>query len=181
MSAGAACGTLRVAVASPSQEPFPALLRRAIEDERLSVKEVARRLSADAGTAVESERRALQRYLKGDVRPEADKAATLARVLGRPELAQANGTRLQLSVQELILDITARLEQLSAEIRGRTGSRREPAVPKALLDRLEAVEDQLGEQGRAMEGALRALAKEVRALGHGQGGSGRVASRGGRP
>jgi hypothetical protein len=56
---------------------LPALLRHDLDAAKVSVKELARRLAKDAGTAVESERRGLQRYLKGEVNPEPDKAAAM--------------------------------------------------------------------------------------------------------
>lgn len=155
LSQGAPCGTLRVAVTSPPDTPLPALLRAALEERHVSVKELARRLSSDAGTAVESERRGLQRYLKGEVTPEPEKAAAIARALDQPEEQFVQTARLQRSIPELLLEIDARLETLAAELRSRDAKTR----GSRQTDRLRTLEKRMEEQGKAVRDSLAAILK----------------------
>lgn len=146
-------------VASPATDSpsFAALLREAITDEGLSVKELARRLSAESGTEVESERRGLQRYLKGEVTPEPDKAALIARQLGRPESAFALSARLQPSLQERLEELVARLDELADEIRKRDERLLGARARNRVVARLEALEETVRLEGQGMRDALAAL------------------------
>lgn len=120
----------------------------------MSVKELARRLAREAGTAVESERRGLQRYLKGEVTPEPEKAAAIARALDQPEDDFVQTTRLQRSIPELLLDIDARLDELAEELRSRDAKAR---ASRQIPDRLRALEKRVEEQGTAVRDSLASI------------------------
>lgn len=143
LSHAAAWDTLCDAMPAPADtngtEPFPAVLRAAIEEAEISVSELARRVAKASGTEVQSERRGLQRYLKGEVVPEPDKAAILAQALGRPESDFVMAVHLQPSLHELIAALDSRLAALEGRI-----DRRGQAVQRSLkgiLDLLEQREE----------------------------------------
>jgi transcriptional regulator with XRE-family HTH domain len=69
------------------QASYADRLTAALEASDLSVREVAKRLSAKTGTAVEDERSAIYRYKRGEYEPEPDRAVMLALILEEPALA----------------------------------------------------------------------------------------------
>lgn len=98
-----------------AEEPVPAfsaVLRDALEEKGVSVRELARRVAETSGTKLESERRLLMRRLKGDGVPEPPKARAYARALGMDDeevfVTAAVG---QASITELLSAINAKLER----------------------------------------------------------------------
>ncbi len=134
----------------------------------MSIKELARRLAKRGGTEIESERRALQRYLRAEVNPEPAKTEAIAAELKLDPARFVRAIELQVSVPELIADVAGRIDELAREFRASDAKLRGARAQSRVVDRLEALEAQVEESGKQTTSALRALAKEVRALSPGR-------------
>lgn len=144
--------------------PFGSMLRAHLDEQRVAVRELARRLAGTDGD-VEKERRALNRYLSGDHVPQGERAARIEEALGLPA-----GTFPIAEDQRpaRALDLLAEIKGMTETLAARLG---QPlAVVESALDvaevvrRLEELEVQVRRLEKATSRGLRALAEEVRAL-----------------
>lgn len=159
-----AWGTVDDAVASaPPQTPqtFAALLRDDLEQAKISVRELGKRVAEASGTEVESERRGLQRYLKGEVQPTPEKAQAIATVLGVDAERYARTATLQKSMQELLIEIAERLDELSEEIKRRDERVMGARARNRVVDRLVSLEERVAKEGEAMREGLSAIRELV--------------------
>lgn len=75
-----------MATATKPSSPFGQLLRDILDEKGITIRELSRRMVDDPGdfTEVESKRRMLQRYLRGDVTPNARVRQEIADGLAEP-------------------------------------------------------------------------------------------------
>lgn len=155
-------GHCRVAVARAPAEletkPFAALLREDLDASEIkSVRELGKRIAERIGTETESERRGLQRYLKGEVQPTPEKAVVIAEVLGVDPARYEMAATLQPSLQELLREISGRLDELAEELRKRDERLLGARARNRVVARLEALEERVATEGQAMRTALEAI------------------------
>lgn len=152
---------------------FGTILRAHLDEQRVPVRELARRIAATPGD-IETERRALNRYLSGKHIPELERAVKIEAALGLPA-----GTFPTAEDQRpaRAIDLLSEIRELLAQLDQRRAAEEDAATLGDVLRRLEGVEGRLERLQRATTRSLGALAEEVRALTHPQGVQGRPASR----
>lgn len=93
---------------------YPALLRSAITAAGSSRRKLAPEFAAETGNQPDSEYRALGKYLSGDEEPSRDRAAILAVLLKKPELALVSDARARR--QDRLTTLEARVAKLESDV-----------------------------------------------------------------
>lgn len=133
-----------------------------------SNRELARRMSGPAATTreIENLRRQIIRWRNGENAPDDANAARLADALGQPAGAFVSTAESRARGLAAISQAVGHLQGLVDQVDDLMARAAEQgtATPVSVERRLQALEAVVAEQGKQMTRALRALAKEVRAL-----------------
>lgn len=141
--------------------PVAIRLRRAIEEQKISQRQLARGLAgADATTSrVENERRQIMKWLAGDHLPSEAKARRLSELLEKPADYFIDAVGQARRLPELVAEVHELIGDVSELIDEQLGAKAVTGPPWAvtLHDRLQSLEGAVSSAGQAATDAITRL------------------------